>query len=156
MELIRALSSKGSHASESSSRHEFKPDRSEVWSVQFMGQRSRIVNWTELRGEIYNRQVSSLTRPNRNLIYKMVFQKAALGQLRIVHLHLLNQMKVNQRVLQEQGILYDREFPESLREFFDTDQWLNKVDLTHELSLLTQEDIDILVTQLLSLKTFLS
>lgn len=156
MELIKAISSRGSSVQENHSRHEFRPDRSEVWSVQFMGQRSRIVSWTELRGETYSKQVSSLTRPNRNLIYKIVFQKTALCQLRTVHLHLLNQMKVNQRVLQEQGILYDREFPESLREFFATDTWLGKVDLTHELSLLTQEDIDVLVTQLLSLKTFLS
>lgn len=153
MDIIKALSSKGSHRNEH--HHEFRPDRTEVWSLQYMGSRKRIVNWTELRGEKFKENKTSITKASRNLIHKSVFLKTAIMQSRRVHQGLMVQLKLQHRIFSEEGVLFDRDFPQGLRDFCDFDDAFGDVKLEGSDPLPDESDLNILITQLLSLKAFL-
>jgi len=92
-----------------------KPDREDRFVLEHYGSHKSLYTDTVLRGNIFKKDRTSLTRACNNLVSKSQFVLQTLQNMDEIQSTLRTQLKIAGLAMRDQGLMYDESFPRPLR-----------------------------------------
>lgn len=112
--LYRAAESIGSSSSKQRSATS-RPDREDRFVLEHYGSRKSLYTDTIIRGNVFKKDRTSLTRACNNLVSKSQFMLQTLQNMAEIQSTLRTQLTIAGIAMRDQGLIYDESFPRPLR-----------------------------------------
>lgn len=112
--LYRAASSVSSNNSKRTI-HNSRPDREDRFVLEHYGGHKSLYTDTVIRGNVFKKDRTSLTRACNNLVSKSQFMLQTLQNMAEIQTTLHTQLLLAGIAMRDQGLIYDESFPRPLR-----------------------------------------
>lgn len=131
-----SISSAGSHTGKTPSS-----ERTDAFAVEYERHHKRLRSATLIGGQEFKSFTESLTRQAGNPIMKAVYLMVQVQHMRRLEQCLLGEMARICHAAREQGLMTEKEFPESLISFYSADITLNALPQRSNLPYVDKDDL---------------